>query len=224
LKIVQKAIILNGEIILNSGNVSGPKTAIINLQKSKILFDGDSKNPALNIRGDSTVNGINIDIMLTGMLDKPDIVFKSVPPMPEERLMLMVATGKGWTGAEDALNKGKISPDLAKDFVSYFLFSDPGNGMGEKFRLDNFSIKYDDKTQGASVKKDITDKTLLSCGVEQPKETGKEKEITRKIGVEQKLTENISVSGKRELTQGSKADGKDTKPNDEVVVKYKAAF
>jgi len=224
LKIVQKAIVLSGEIILNSGTVSGPKTAIIALQKSKILFDGDSKNPALNIRGNSTVNGTNIDIALTGMLDKPDIVLKSVPSMPEERLMLMVATGKNWTGAEDALSKGKISPDLAKDFVSYFVFSDPENSMGKKFGLDNFSIKYDDKTQGASVKKDITDKTLLSYGVEQPKEPGKEKEITHRIGVEQKLTDNISLSGKRELTQGSKTDGKDAKPNDEVVVKYKATF
>jgi len=38
------------------------------------------------------------------------------------------------------------------------------------------------------------------------------------------LTDNISLSGKRELAQGSKADGKDAKPNDEVVVKYKAVF
>ena len=224
LKMAQKAIILNGEIIFNNGTVSGPKTAIINLQKSKIVFDGDIRNPALDIRGNSTVNGTKIDIALTGLLDKPDVALRSVPPMPEERLMLMVATGKNWAGAEDVLNKGKISPDLAKDFVSYFVFSEPGNNMGKKFGLDNFSLKYDDKTQGVSVKKDITNKTLLNYGVEQSKEMGKEKEITHKIGVEQKLTKNISLSGKRELTQGSKTDGKDTKPNDEVAVKYQAAF
>ncbi|KPK39110.1 MAG: hypothetical protein AMJ78_08970 [Omnitrophica WOR_2 bacterium SM23_29] len=215
-----------GEIVLKSGIVSGPKTAVIKLQQSKILFDGDTKKPRLDFKGSSTVENTKINIVLKGTFDAPDLKLSSEPPVPQEWLLVMLATGKSWKGVEGALSKGELSADLAKDFIDYFIFSGSGGKIAKKFGISDISLKLDSATKGVKIKKELSDKSELTYGVEQLQTKEEKPTTTHQVGGEYKITESISVGGEKELRQDDKTEQTQdkTKTNDKIFLKYKKEF
>lgn len=215
-----------GEINLESGIAYGPKTAVIQLQKSRISFDGDPKKPLFNMKGTSKVGRTKIDISLKGPLEKPDLKLKSEPSMSQERLLLMLATGESWKGAEQSLSSGQLSADVVKDFIDYFIFSGSGSKMAEHLGISEISLKYDDKSKGIGLRKSITDNFDASYGVEQPQSKKEEQIITHKIGGEYGVTESVSIEAEKEIKQDSVTNKirNDVQADDKILLKYKKGF
>ncbi|MFC1624399.1 translocation/assembly module TamB domain-containing protein [Candidatus Omnitrophota bacterium] len=214
-----------GEVILGGGSVTGPRTAVVKLQESKILFNGAPNALAFDLKGLSNVEGAKINIALKGTMKEPDINLSSEPSFPKERLLLMLATNKSWKMAESALVKGQMSPDVTKDFIDYFLFAGSGDRLAQFFGLEYLTFQLNDKTKGIGVKKDVTDNLGVSYTVE--KEETKEKNGTtvQKVGSEYKLSDSVTVETERELKQEEASDLQDkTATNDKIFLKYKKSF
>ncbi|MBU1147382.1 MAG: hypothetical protein KKD11_03430, partial [Candidatus Omnitrophica bacterium] len=67
-KDIRQDLKIFGEVSLEGGSVSGPKTAVVELQKSKIIFNGALKEPEFDLKGLSNVEGTKINIVLKGTM------------------------------------------------------------------------------------------------------------------------------------------------------------
>ena len=217
---------IKGEILLEKALISGPKTALINIRESKLLFTGDPKTPTLDLRGTSAVEDVKINILLKGTFAEPDLKLTSSPAMDQDRLLLMLATNKSWQSVETAVIKQELSVDIAKDFLDYFIFSGSGSKMAERFGIRNISVKYDGTTTGIGATKDISSKTAVSYSIEQQQEKEKEPSMSHKVGTEYKITENISIAGEKEIKQNSATEQAQDKQktDDKVILKFKKDF
>jgi len=226
LKDVNKEQKLNGTISLNSGKIIGPKTALINLRESKISLFGDPKKASLDLKGTSNVEGTKITIVLKGTFDKPELKLTSDPPLSQERLLVMLITGKSWKGTEVALGNRQFSPDLVKDFVDYFVFSGSGSKIAQQLGISDISVTLEQQKKGVGVKKAITEKIDASYTIEQSQAKEEMPTTTQKLGGEYKVTEDISVGAEKELKQGNKSEAspEGQKTNDQVMIKFKKTF
>ena len=226
LKDIKDELKLFGSLSLNSGAISGPKTAVINIQESKVIFNGVPKNLSLDLKGTSTVEGIKINITLKGTPEKPELKLISDPPRSQERLLIMLVTGKSWKGAEGALNQGQLSADLAKDFVDYFFFTGTGSKLAQRLGLSDFSVTFEKDKKGVNFKKAVSEKIDASYAVEQSQEKEGEAIVTQKVGGEYKITDSISISAEKELKQNNGADQiqEKNKTDDKVILKFKKEF
>jgi len=224
------AITLNGEIVLKKGVASGGNTAQIELAKSKIIFEGDPKQPKLNIRGKAKVAGVLINIALQGTLDKPDLVLSSMPVVNQELLLVMLATGRGWSGAKTSLETGTISPDLIKDFVDYFLLGGKGNKIARRFGISDISLFYDKQTKGMGVTTSIVDKVKVGYEVEPSKPEAGENVTKQTVTGELKVTDTISVNAEKEINQPAGAQPLDQQQQkteegeEKLYLKFKKQF
>lgn len=226
LKDFNKGPKLYGRISSESGIISGSKTAVIKLEGSKISFSGDPKKAYLDLKGTSTVEGTKITVVLKGTFDKPELKLTSDPSLPQERLLVMLITGKNWNATEAALAKGQLSPDLVKDFVDYFVFSGSGNKIAQQLGVNDISVTFERDKKGVGVKKEITDKIDASYAVEQSQVKGKIPTTTQKLGGEYKVIEGVSLGAEKELKQDSKTGQSQDqeKPDDKVILKIKKEF
>lgn len=217
---------LIGNVVINSGLIKSKRT-VVKLEESKILFLGLPRNPSFDLKGNSTIEKTKIQIALKGSFEKPDLQLSSEPSCPREKIMLMLATGKSWKGAEESLDNGILSPNLTKDFIDYFIFAGKGNRFAQKFGLSELSVNFDKKKSGVSAKKALTEKIDVGYGIEQSKETEQQKKVTQKLESEYKLNEKISVGIEREIKQkqlNGLLDEQVNENNDKVLLKYKESF
>ncbi|MFC1704043.1 translocation/assembly module TamB domain-containing protein [Candidatus Omnitrophota bacterium] len=227
LKDIKGMLKVYGAAELESGKVSGQKTAVVNLEKSKIIFGGLPNEPLFDVRGQSIVEKTKIKIALKGTIEKPDLKLSSEPPFPEERLLVMLATGKSWQKTEVAATQGKLSPAVAGDFLDYFIFGGSGSQLAEKFGITDFSVKYEDSTKGVEVKKSLSDKIEAIYGVEQTTAKEGQVETFQKVGGEYAVTDSISVGAEKEIKQQQdKIDASDAEStsDDKVYLKFKKQF
>ena len=219
---------ISGTILLSSAVITGPKGTSVNLQESKIMFNGDPEKPSFDLKGNSTIEGTTINIALKGTLDNPELKLTSEPPLPQGQLLAMLATGKGWKGAGQSLSSGQLSPDLAADFIDYFAFAGTGSRIAKQLGISDISLKFDKETKGIGLKKEITDKSDLTYSIEQTQTKEKDTSVTQKIGGEYKITESISVGAEREIKQDYKTEQTQEQDKlhteDKVLLKFKKEF
>ena len=225
LKIVGRSKLL-GEVVLKTGSVSGPKTAIVKLQESKILFQGLSNIPSLDLEGDAIVDGVKINVIVKGTVEKPDLKFSSEPALPKEKILLMLATNKGWENVELALKEGRLSPEVAKDFIDYFLFAGTGAKINQALGLKGILLKYDENSKGIEARKDVSERADVTYSVEQSKSDEDILTTKHKVGSEYKVTNNLRFGAERELSKEEKTDDlqESVQSNDKVYLKYKKNF
>ncbi|MBU1084079.1 MAG: translocation/assembly module TamB domain-containing protein [Candidatus Omnitrophota bacterium] len=226
LKGIGSAPKLSGNVLLKSGTVSGPKTAIVNIKESSIIFEGKPERPALDLKGEAAVEGTKINIVSKGTFDQPKIRLTSVPAMDQDRLLLMLATNKTWQSVETAVIGQELSADIAKDFLDYFIFSGSGSKMAEKYGIRDISVKHNETSTGIGATKDITQQAAVSYAVEQTQQKGEDAVIGHKIGGEYKITDNISVSAEKDLKQKTETseNGDKQQADDKVMLKFKQDF
>jgi hypothetical protein len=217
---------LKGEVVINQGLIYGPNAVTIKLDNSKILFSGNPLKPKFDLKGNSRVGNVKIDITLNGTLDSPELILVSEPPLSQEKLLVMLTTGKSWTGTETALNKGIISPDLAVDFIDFFVLGGSGSKIAQQFGISDISVKFDKQTKGIGLKKDVFDKVSIGYGIEQSQTEEKQTSINQKLSGEYKITEAVSVGAEKELKQEDKSDETQNnhETNDKIMLKFKKKF
>ncbi len=217
--------LLYGDLIMQKGTVKGPTPAVINLDPSKIIFNGDLENPSLGIKAASIVSNVNISIDLKGTFKKPDLVLTSDPPRSQQELLLMLATGTQWASLTSSDPDQDISQDLANDFLNYLVSSGSNNELMKSLGIDSVSVTYNSNTQGAGVSKNLTDKASVRYGVEQTrKDDGSNGSMSQTVGGEYKLTDSVSIDAKTTLSQSDdEGDGRNGS-DDTVTLKYKKKF
>lgn len=221
LKSINNALGLYGPLTFKSGIIKGEKTALIRLQESKIIFNGDPGKSNFDIKAISVVEKIKMNIAFKGSFQEPDLQINSDPPIPKDRLLLSLATNKTWQNTEDVFNKGNLSPDIAKDFIDYFVT----NEFAEKFGLKNLSVKYDGEGKGVAVTKDLSDRLEDKYEIEEKKNKESEPDISQKVGGEYKVTETISLEAKKELKQkGTNGQQENKATDDQLLLKFKKSF
>ncbi|MFH1776020.1 MAG: translocation/assembly module TamB domain-containing protein [Candidatus Omnitrophota bacterium] len=225
-KDIKDKVELHGNVFFNRGMISGQQSAVIKLDKSKLLFSGDLTKPVLDIKGSSAVERTKINIVLKGSIDKPDLNLTSQPLQSQERLLVMLVTGKKWKGIEASYSQGNIAPDLAADFIDYFIFGGMGNKIAQRFGLSDISIKYDHKTKGIGATTDLSDKATATYSIEQPRSTEEKPTTTHKVSAEYAINESISVGAETEIKQTSQTKETQDKQRADgnVMLKLKKKF
>jgi hypothetical protein len=188
--------------------------------------------PAFELDGSAKVQEIPIRIVARGTALKPEFRLSSTPQLPEDQLLVMLATGQGWSGTEQAIREGKVNADLAKEFIDYFLLGGSGARLAHSLGIKEVSLLYDEETRGVAVKKDISSRLGAVYGIEasQPQSTQSSAGATQKIGAEYKLGENssVAVETKKSLTSTPETLGSEDldqlAPKQSVSVEYKQKF
>ena len=215
---------LNGTIELSSGNIVAHNT-LVDIQPSTIVFTGDPQKPLFDFAGIAMVENTIISIALKGSIDTPDLRLASEPPMPQEQLLIMLATGKSWSGVSSGISKGQLTPDTAADFIDYFVFGGSGSKFAQKFGINGISFTYDQTTKGFQLKKGISKNTELSYGLTQSQTSTSQKQATQSIGAGVKVTDSISVEGQHQIQQDISAqESQESTTNDKVLLKFKKKF
>lgn len=226
-----RGVELRGQLVFLGGTVVSRKTSV-RLQQSRLRFYGDFKRPLLTLHGTSEVEGTKIRISVRGTPSKPELRLTSDPPLPETRLLLMLATGKGWKSGETLAGGKEIPLDLARDFMGVFFLSESEEALLQKLGLADISVTYDTETGGVGVKKPVTSRTQIKYGVS-PVRTdggaGAAAGTAHSIGAELKVTDRFSLEAEQEMrpqSQLPETPEEEDAPqgNSKVLLKYKRRF
>ncbi len=222
-----KKLQVTGDVAFHGGTISSRHSSI-RLEESRMLFTGRWNVPRLDIKGSTAIEGVKIFAALQGTMEKPDLKLVSEPPLPQEALLLMLATGKRWRNLEGSLSQGEIPLVLARDFLDYFFFSGLGTDLAERFGISNVSLTYDSSTQGVGLRSTLSDKAELRYGVEQPEAFERQQSPKQKIGAEYKISDRVSIEAKGTVKQQeTPAAGEppiSSQKDGEVLLKYKKKF
>ncbi|MFH2138708.1 MAG: translocation/assembly module TamB domain-containing protein [Candidatus Omnitrophota bacterium] len=215
---------MTGEVRIKNGEIKQTKSALIKIQPSRFKFRGDIKNPELHCQGKAEVNKVKINISVEGTVNHPELRLTSFPVLAEGKLLVMIATGQSWKMAEKSISAGKISPDLAGDFVDYFIFGSGQNSLARKMGVDEVLFQTDGKKNELDITKDITNKATLRYGVIQPAGKKEAGAAVQKIGGDYKFTDTVAVEGQRTLKSGREDEPTASKAEDKVLLKVKKNF
>ncbi len=216
-----------GSIVFFQGTLRRPKTAAVHLAESRIMFSGPVPTHInLDLHAKARVDKVDIRITLEGTPQEPDLILTSQPPLPQEQLLIMVATNKRWKAAEEALEQKQLSLGVARDFLDYFVFGGSGDELARKLGVNDISFTLTGKTTGVEVKKKFTDKFEAAYGVGQT--TGQAGAVSReqKIGGEYQITEDLSLEGEKSVKGKPEGDPLHTekKSSEQIFLKYEKAF
>ncbi|MDD5746468.1 MAG: translocation/assembly module TamB domain-containing protein [Candidatus Omnitrophica bacterium] len=216
---------VNGEILFKKGKISGRRTAVIELNTSRLVFDDDLKHPKLNLRGETKVGDVSISIILQGAIGAPKLLLMSSPPLSQELLLIMIATGKTWGGMTSA-EQGRISADLIKDFVDYFFFAGNGLKIAQKYGINDVSFSYDNQTREVGVTTSLTNKVEVRYKFEPVQEqTGQSAKHV--LGGGYKFTDTISIEAEKDVTPQNTAatsTAEQPQPDEKVMLQFKKQF
>ncbi len=218
---------VNGRLNFQRGALKGPNGVKVELGESAVYFSGEALKPRLDARGSANIEGTKILIFLRGTADKPDLFLSSEPSMPQERLLVMLATGKKWSGAEDSLNRNTVTPDMALELIDYFALGGSGGGLARQLGLSDISFTFDQAKTGVSFKKDVVEGAKLQYSVEQTRSTGAQPPVTtQKVGGEIQLVPGVSISAQKELPSafGEEPAAEKKKTDDTIMLKMKKEF
>lgn len=215
---------LNGIVMTDSGLLRVKKTDI-QLDASKVTFTGKPTQPVFNLAGASKIGSVDIRVRLKGTLERPDINLHSTPPLPDELLLVMLATGKEWKGFVETADRDALSTDLAADFIDYFVLDGRGEKLANRAGIKDIQIELDKNRRGIGVSKDIINNVSVSYGVDETQVSQTEKTISQKVGGKLQVTDKISVGIERELKEKLTPEENTAElPNDKVMMEYKKRF
>lgn len=227
-----------GRLFLDSGYFRSP-VALIVLNPSVLTFTGRPSRPELDIRATSRIARTRIAMTVKGTRAAPEVLLSSEPSYSREQLLLMLATGKRWTGVvEGAVDKGKPSSVLTGNFVDYLLFGGDRVKIIRAIGLSDVSFNADDKKQGVTFSKELTERLGVGYGVQMGTNTQRQRELTQRLEGEYQLTDHFLLGAQKEMRPGRaggtmEASGyaepgtkitTEDLPDDRVFLKYRSAF
>lgn len=212
----------------------------VELKPSRLTFTGRPAKPGLDIKAVTRTARTRINIEVRGTRDEPKVSLTSEPPYSKGQLLLMLATGRRWSGVQETMGQDKKNPELAVNFADYLLFGGSRSKFIRLLGLSDVSIQADAKKQGVSVSKDLTQKLDVGYGVEMATDVGRQHEITQRLQSEYQLTDKVMfgvqkefkplapTSAGKDVTETSGAETEASSyheaPDDRVYLKYRSSF
>jgi hypothetical protein len=185
-------VALEGDLTAHGGAVA-TKAATIRLREGTLTFAGDPSRPVANVKGTSTIDDTVIHVTLTGNLKAPELTLSSFPPRDQERLLVMLITGRSWKGADSTLSEGRLAPDLVKEVIDYFVFDGSAERLAKRVGLSDISLTYDPATQEIGAKTVFFDKVETSYALGQAPADARHPSPTQKVGAGYRLTKDASM-------------------------------
>ncbi len=216
----------SGELKVSQGKVK-TKNALLKLQESRLFFSGSFIKPVFDIRGSSSISKVDMDVVLMGTPQSPIWKFSSNPPLEQEVLLLMFLTGKNMAVVQNSVEQQRLTPDLAKDMVDYFLLGGEGGRLAQKLGIKDVSIIYDKDNAGFGVKKEVTSFLDVGYQLEQKGlERSQATDLKHTLGAEFKLNSRVSLEVDKELYQfhNQQRFNDPLKPEEKIILKYKTQF
>ncbi len=223
---------LTGEIRIERGTLN-LKNCSVKMAPSRILYAGDLKRPVFDLLGTSVIEKIPVRAVFKGTFRRPELRLSSDPPLSQEQLLLMLATGKRWKAIEGTSGReGELPVDLVTDFLDFIALGGSGSRLAQQLGVEGSLLVRDEgRTTGLGVRKSLTDKVGVRYGVEQTQaETGEAAPVVRqKLGAELDVTptDQISLEAESEVVPTEKevpASGKEPERSGKVLLKYKRKF
>lgn len=225
---------LTGEVRIERG-VLNLKHCSVKLESSRILYAGDPQQPVLDLAGTARVEKVPVHAVFKGTFRQPELRLSSDPPLPQEQLLLMLATGKRFRSIEGVSSgEAQLPVDLVGAFLDYAAFGGSGSRLAQQLGVEGSVLVRDEgRTTGLGVKKSLTDKVGVHYGVEQTQpEMGQVPTVRQKVGAELEVTptDRISVEAESEVTppqekvQTQNSSGKEPERIGKVLLKYKRKF
>jgi autotransporter translocation and assembly factor TamB len=140
----------SGEIPLLSGNVYVESTRLylpagrMQLETGLVRFDQtDPEHPRIDLIGTATMLGYDITAVIEGPYDEPVITLSSIPPLPNEELLMLLLTGhppKSSAARSNATRQGlNVAVFLGRDLLTRM--SDDDSGETFESILDRFDVE-----------------------------------------------------------------------------------
>ncbi|MGB0952809.1 MAG: translocation/assembly module TamB domain-containing protein [Planctomycetota bacterium] len=117
--------VLRGEVYLNDVSMALPATRLY-LQPSIVRFlEDDPFHPHLELLGRSSLYGYEVQVVVTGHYDQPQVLLTSSPPLPEADILVLLTTGQPPANRLDRrAAAGTVALYLARDFLTTFFGND----------------------------------------------------------------------------------------------------
>lgn len=193
-----------GKICADKGVLSS-RYARMDVTEAACDFSGDPLDPRFKVRGSALVADTRINAVFGGTVAKPEIQLSSQPPLAQDRLMVMLLTGQSWQGTVNALSQGRVTPGLIKDFADFFLFGGSVDNLEKKLGITDFALTYQRGEKGFEVHKALNRSADVIYGMSRSdgsvSESGKQQ--TQTVGLEYKVTDAVSLEGRRQLVEKS---------------------
>lgn len=197
----------------------------LDLAESRVIFDKEIKNPRLDLRATTVIENVKISITLRGSRVRPDLQLSSLPPLPEEQLILMVVTGKRWKSLETSLQNQQASPALAKDVVEFLFFSGEAGKVTEKLGIRDINVQLEEGRRGVGGMIGVTENIGVGYQVTETENQGVTA-VEHRLQGEVGLSENLSLTLDKELPNKDEQNltEAETRADDKIQLKYKMKF
>lgn len=229
---VSKTAEFTGNLEIYSGHLTLPKSKV-EIKPGKVYLEKDAQESRLDLNASSKIEKTKISIVLKGTPKNPELKLTSDPPKSQDRLMLMLLTGKSWQTTEESLGKGEVSADVVKDALSFLFFGSGPEGLAQKLGISDIHLEYTQEKRGVEVETNVLPKTHVTYGVEQNQpdrnQTAAEPQnnIKQKVGVVYDVGEHLSIEGRSDVSgyeEGvTNAEGQ-TAADQTLYLKYKKQF
>lgn len=133
--------VLRGEVFLDEVSMALP-AARLYLQPSVARFlEDDPFHPQLELLGRSSLYGYEVQVVVTGPYDQPQVLLSSSPPLPESDILVLLTTGQL---PANRINRraaaSTVALYLARDFLTTFFGNDSIDA--EESLLDRIEINF----------------------------------------------------------------------------------
>jgi hypothetical protein len=219
----------NGKLFLDGGFLTNDVVRI-DLKPSCLKFNGPLSSPELDIDAFCKIARTQINIRVKGSRRDPEINLSSDPVYPRGQLLLMLATGKRWPGIENFSGRPQDNSAMASNLADYFLFGGQRARIIRALGLSAISVNADNKKQGLTFSKDVTDRLGVDYGVAIGATNQSQRGVIQVLEGEYRLTDKFMMGVQKEIlpARGTGATAPDPTPNDipddRVFLKYRSSF
>lgn len=130
---------LRGAIVATGGKIHHTRGQL-DLKQGIVTYYGDPAVPELDVEGRTRIGSAEVRIRIGGTPLKPQVRLGSDGALSQEKLLLMLATGQEWPATEKALEAGKATFDVTREFVDYFVLGGTGQRMKDRFGLRDLTL------------------------------------------------------------------------------------
>jgi translocation and assembly module TamB len=191
-----KQITLIGTISVVRGWI-GFQGRRFNLIRGSVEFRGDETlNPALDIVAQHRLQQYQVEVIVTGTLDKPVLTLRSDPALEQADILALLIFGKPLNTLNR--NEQNTMQQSAAEMAGGFAASKVAGAVSEALGLDRLGLDIGEIDAGGGqlgVRRYIGDRTYVSISQDLSGEAGQEVSIEYQIGPDWKITSSTSTTG-----------------------------
>jgi translocation and assembly module TamB len=168
-----------------------------NLIRGEVEFRGDETlNPALDIVAQYRVQQYQVEVIVTGTLDKPVLTLRSDPALEQADILALLLFGKPL----NTLNRNEQNTlqQSAAEMAGGFAAAKVAEALSEALGLDRLGLDLGEIDAGGGqigLRRYIGNRTYVSISQDLSGEAGQEVSIEYQIGPDWKITSSTSTTG-----------------------------